>query len=99
MVIVLALGIITLRANGNKYPLRLDLKAERAFIYQQRLSGVKAFTGAVLQKQRDRCRSMMSEGLTVFLYQLPLISKISKRGQCTGKLRALLHRTPLKITQ
>lgn len=40
MVIVFAMGIIKVWANGNKYYMKLDLKGERAFVYQRRLSGV-----------------------------------------------------------
>lgn len=47
MVIVFALGIIKSRANSNKYHLKVDLKGERVFVYQQRLSRVTTSTGAL----------------------------------------------------
>lgn len=38
--LLFARGIIKIRASGNKYRSRPDLKEELAFVYQQRLSGV-----------------------------------------------------------
>ena len=69
MVIVLALGIITFRANGNKYHLRLDLKGEPAFVHQQRLSEVATFTGARGWRSRGTgahtwCQGPLSVSLT-----------------------------------
>lgn len=57
MAIVFALGIIKFRANSHKYHLKLDLKGELAFVYQQRLSGVST---SMTEKQKDRCKHMMS---------------------------------------
>lgn len=52
MVIVFAMGIIKFRANSNKYHLKLDLKGELAFVYQQRLSGVATSIGALCWRSR-----------------------------------------------
>lgn len=57
MAIVFALGIIKFRVNSHKYHLKLDLKGELAFVYQQRLSGVST---SMTEKQKDRCKHMMS---------------------------------------
>lgn len=38
--LLFARGIIKIRANGNKYRQRPNLKEKLAFVYQQRLSGV-----------------------------------------------------------
>lgn len=43
--LLFAQGIIKIRASGNKYRLRPDLKEELAFVYQQRLSGVVTSAG------------------------------------------------------
>lgn len=48
--IVHALGIMKFRASSNKYHLTLDLKSERAFVYQQRLSGVVIPIGALSRR-------------------------------------------------
>lgn len=67
MVIVFALGIIKFRANSHKYHLKLDLKGELAFVHQQRLSGGHdLYWGPMIEKQRDRCRLMMSEAFLCF---------------------------------
>lgn len=52
MVIVFALGIIQFKANSNKYHLKLELKGELAFVYQQRLSGVLTCIGALCWRSR-----------------------------------------------
>lgn len=43
--LLFARGIIKIRASGNKYRLRTDLKEESAFVSQQRLSGVVPSAG------------------------------------------------------
>lgn len=52
MAVLFALGIIKFRANSNKYHLKLDLKGELAFVYQQRLSGVLTSIGALCWRGR-----------------------------------------------
>lgn len=49
--LLFARGIIKIRARGNKYRLRADLKEELAFVYQQGLSGVATSAGAPALKQ------------------------------------------------
>lgn len=76
-VVLFAPGIIKFGTHGNKYRSELDLKREFSFCLSAKtFRGPDLRRGPVLEKQRDRCKRMMSAAFSP-LPKTPLIPRIA----------------------
>lgn len=77
IVVLFAPGIIKFGTHGNKYRSELDLKREFSFCLSAKtFRGPDLRRGPVLEKQRDRCKRMMSAAFSP-LPKTPLIPRIA----------------------